>query len=364
MSNTVRNKELVRVKERYKLLFCGEIPPFSINGVSLTNNRILKVLSERIDIIQVIEKRIPIRSGVDCFFKTVFIFFNCFSLALMTIKWRPAIFYTTFSTSLFGGMKCLLFIFQFKLLSPGRVILHVHRGDLINFYKKGWMSKFLVDSCFKRVSTILALSLQQSILYSGITSTPVLSISNSVEISSEGEWKSPSLIRLIYLSNYLADKGLETLLDAFKEIRNGQRIELHCYGGGDPSYFIKKIQVESISNVHIHGILSEKEKYKILHGFSMLVFPSYNEGQPLVILEAMAVGLPIVSTNVGLIPEMLGEDYPFLVPPQDSKALAQAIESCIGCSNPHAIGMRLKTRFLSSYSPVAQKERILEVFEC
>lgn len=350
-----------RVK-RARLLFCGELSPASVNGIAISSSRILRVLAERFDIIVVEEKRALGRSRFLSLLKMFRVLLEGFELSFKAMRWRPEVFYTTFPTSIFGGAKCLFFILLFRLFCRGRILLHVHRGDLVSFHERGRLPCFLVEACFDKSSTVLSLSRGQSHAYAKITSTPVLALVNSVERSPAIAWQPPAVPRLIFLSNYLPEKGLDTLLDAFKELRKTRQVELHCYGGGDAGRYLTRIAAESIRDVQIHGVLDEKDKYAVLQGFSLLAFPSYNEGQPLVILEAMAIGLPVVASHVGLIPEMVGEDYPFLVPPRDPLAMTQALEACLALADPEALGMLLKIRFRDLYSPESQKVRILEAF--
>jgi glycosyltransferase involved in cell wall biosynthesis len=61
----------------------------------------------------------------------------------------------------------------------------------------------------------------------------------------------------------------------------------------------------------------------------LVTLPSYMEGCPNVVLEALASGRPVVATNVGGIPEILSEEYGRLVPPRAPVELAQAIASVL-----------------------------------
>lgn len=347
--------------KRNSLIFAGELPPRSVNGVSISSHRILSVLAERFNIRLVEEKRDLGSSRFNLIIKTFRVIFEGIAICLNSLRWQPAIFYSSFPTSVVGACKCLFFIVIYKVFNNGKILLHVHRGDLISFYNQGKFPRLLVKACFGMSSTILALSRRQSLAYSEITATPVLVLSNSVD-SLPIFWQLPKVSRIIFLSNYLPDKGLDTLLNAFKKINKNRQIELHCYGGGDSSSYRAKIENESIENVIINGILDEKEKYKVLEGYSLLAFPSYNEGQPLVIMEAMAIGLPIVSSNVGLIAEMLGEDYPYLVNPRDADALALAICDCLDHPAPEKLSSNLRARHQNFYSPQSQQLQIWEAF--
>ena len=61
----------------------------------------------------------------------------------------------------------------------------------------------------------------------------------------------------------------------------------------------------------------------------LVTLPSYMEGCPNVVLEALACGRPVVASNVGGIPEILSDECGRLVPPRDSGALAQALASVL-----------------------------------
>jgi len=74
---------------------------------------------------------------------------------------------------------------------------------------------------------------------------------------------------------------------------------------------------------HLIGFLSDIRPF--LNDLDIFVFPSRKEGFPLALLEALASGLPCIATQVGGIPEILGEDGGLLVPPESPEALAEAM---------------------------------------
>src|SRR5205085_11381091 len=73
------------------------------------------------------------------------------------------------------------------------------------------------------------------------------------------------------------------------------------------------------------------DKVKLLSGSDVLLLPSYSEGLPYALLEAMAAGVPVIATPVGAIPDVVSDGiHGFLVPPRDGKAIAEAIAVLAG----------------------------------
>jgi glycosyltransferase involved in cell wall biosynthesis/peptidoglycan/xylan/chitin deacetylase (PgdA/CDA1 family) len=126
-------------------------------------------------------------------------------------------------------------------------------------------------------------------------------------------------------------KGLKYLLEALAQIlkiSSNREIKLVVVGGGTNSdYFIdlaNKLNIQA--SVIFTGPQVGKQLLNQYHRASLLVLPSLNESFGMVILEAMACGLPVVATNVGSIPKLVENgETGFIVPPQDPGALAEKI---------------------------------------
>ena len=90
----------------------------------------------------------------------------------------------------------------------------------------------------------------------------------------------------------------------------------------------------------------------------LVTLPSYREGCPNVVIEALAAGRPVVASNVGGIPELMDENSGRMVPATDAAALAGALEEVLGKSwSPEAIS----GRHSRSWPEVADDvQRILE----
>jgi glycosyltransferase involved in cell wall biosynthesis len=137
---------------------------------------------------------------------------------------------------------------------------------------------------------------------------------------------------ILFLSNLVKNKGPLVLLEALAMIRERGVIFKASFAGAWESDEFSKIFMDylrdndlSLSVTYL-GPKYGSEKEEVLSNADIFAFPSYNDTFPLVVLEAMRHGLPVVSTYEGAISDMVhnGENG-FLVPVRDSVALADSL---------------------------------------
>ena len=142
-------------------------------------------------------------------------------------------------------------------------------------------------------------------------------------------------VRLLSVSRLERGKGIHVLLEALSQLAaHGVEIELCCVGTGPERATLESIATSRRLNVRFAGNIPFGDRLHALYrAADIFVLPTFHEGLPYVILEAMAASLPIVSSLVGGIPHALenGVDA-ILVAPGDAPALAQAIHRLI--ANP------------------------------
>jgi glycosyltransferase involved in cell wall biosynthesis len=141
--------------------------------------------------------------------------------------------------------------------------------------------------------------------------------------------------RLIFVGNLepTGVKGFPTLVEALK-LLGGRRADwvLDVVGDG-PSRPEYEGLVETAGlngRVVFHGRLPKTRIAEMMRASDLLVLPSRFENLPCVIIEAMSSGLPVVSTSVGGIPELVGALDGILVPPEQPAALAGALADVLG----------------------------------
>jgi glycosyltransferase involved in cell wall biosynthesis len=132
-------------------------------------------------------------------------------------------------------------------------------------------------------------------------------------------------------------KGVPTLIEAFDKIENDdQKIRLLISGIGELENIVKEHSKES-EKIDYLGFLPREDQLNHLYQSNVFVAPStYPDACPTAIIEAMALGIPVVSTNVGGIPElMLNEKTGYLVEPNDPNALGEKIIMALGKDREH-----------------------------
>ena len=139
------------------------------------------------------------------------------------------------------------------------------------------------------------------------------------------ENKVPAILFIGWLER---NKGVHDLLDAISLIKK-QSIPVKLVVGGSGSQHellvaaAKTLGIEE--QVSFLGWIANEKKATALNSANIFVLPSYSEGMPNSVLEAMACGLPVISTNVGGIPQLVCPEGSILVSPGSPEELAKAI---------------------------------------
>ena len=132
--------------------------------------------------------------------------------------------------------------------------------------------------------------------------------------------------RFCCLANYIPLKGYDVLFSAFRKLRKeGLNVELHIAGRGTDTAACRN---QLTDGMFTHGLMDRQAVRQLLYVSDALVLASRSEAQPLVLLEAMSTGIPVVSTEV--IPQNLRlEGGCFIVPVDNADALADAMKHVV-----------------------------------
>ncbi len=228
--------------------------------------------------------------------------------------------------------KCLFIVPAILVGTP--VVLHLHAGKFHVFYSEtcSASARRFVRWVFEHARRVVVLS--ESWRRWAQTSFPaanIMVIPNPVGIPvfSGNRLSEHKPATLLFLGRLGQGKGAYDLLQAVAQLvprHPGLRLLM----GGDGELEAVRAAAQDLhigANVELLGWVPGAEKTRLLNEASLYVLPSYNEGLPMSVLEAMAHGLPVVSTPVGGIPEAVSDGVEgFLVEPGDVVALADRLD--------------------------------------
>lgn len=132
---------------------------------------------------------------------------------------------------------------------------------------------------------------------------------------------------LLYIGTLQPRKNLERVLLAFSNIAANYPVHLVLAGSKGWLYDTIFARVEALGlgdRVHFPGYIAEADKAALISGATVYLYPSLYEGFGLPLLEAMACGTPILSSNLSSMPEIAG-DAAWLVDPHNSEAIATGL---------------------------------------
>lgn len=214
------------------------------------------------------------------------------------------------------------------------VVFHLHGGGFAAFYERecGPLRRGVVRFLLERAARIVVLSDRWETWVRSTFSNPrVVCVPNAVPtVRAEA---TRSFERIAFVGRLTGDKGVFDLLEAvalLREWRPAVRVELA--GEGDADAVALRAHALGIGDrVLIRGWCNPAERGQLLARSGLFVLPSYAEGVPMSLLEAMACGCAVVATGVGGIPDVVrhGENG-LLVGAGDSTALAAAIARLLG----------------------------------
>ena len=117
-------------------------------------------------------------------------------------------------------------------------------------------------------------------------------------------------IRLVSVGRLSAEKGYDGLLQVLGAIRTDRQFELHIVGDGPMREQIAAAIDKDFSEVEIvlHGALLEEQTLQVIADADVLVLPSLMEGLPVVLIEARALGKPVVAPCIAGIPELVEDE--------------------------------------------------------
>lgn len=253
-----------------------------------------------------------------------------------------------------------------------RVLYHFHNKGLArNRFAPGWVKR----SFLRGVGVILLSPRLKSDLAEYACDTRIHCVPNGIDPlpPAPAPARTDGRVSMLFLSNMIRSKGVFVLLEACARLR-ARGVEFLCRFAG-PWYEIReeefraRVQALGLDRYVEHlGPVYGSDKAGAMAAADLFAFPTFypDECFPLVLLEAMSAGLPVVATEEGAIPDIVEDGVEGrVVPREDPERLASALESLIADGELRArMGAAARRKFESRFTrPVFERE-LLRVLEC
>ncbi len=223
-----------------------------------------------------------------------------------------------------------------------KCIIHYHFGRLPTVVERGGWEWYLIRWAMRHVDTVLVLDKESAeAIRNCLPNVRVELIPNPIDVRLVAvEEYSQTLIktansdnRIIFVGHVIPTKGIRELVLACLYLSTNRKLELKLVGQIEDDFRKELCEIARAQDdgrwLKFAGQVNRGDAIASISTADIFVLPSYTEGFPNVILEAMVLGKPIVATRVGAIPEMLDEDTitpcGLLVTPKNINELQNAI---------------------------------------
>jgi glycosyltransferase involved in cell wall biosynthesis len=280
----------------------------------------------------------------------------------LLLRKRPVLVYMPVSESRLGFVRDSLFLVPSRLRRIP-VVLHLHGGYLdILYAESGLVFQWLMRFCFSQAARAIVLSDsfrgklanlvegdRVRVVYNGIPPAIYEACENRYRSA-----RGPSPKTVLFLGGLIESKGFFDLLRSVPLVLEQMR-DVRFVFVGDNSFH---------SYVNFLGPRSGDEKIRIFQESDIFAFPTWYplEGQPVAMIEAMAAGLPVLTTRHATIPDILGEDGAVYVSKRDpADVAAKLLQLLNNESLRKCMGQKNQSRFLQHHTADKFAEGVVRV---
>jgi len=368
------------------VLLAGPVPP-AVGGVAAINELICKSIDgRRFQIITLNSWKYKEKFQISSF-KHVLNFIiqllEFLQFIYLLIKMKCQLVHVSLSSysSFWKGSSYILIASLLKR----KTILHLHGGAFHTFYNKSHSTvQRLIRFSFQKSDIIITISQYWKDFVGRIHKIPSKKVcilqncygfefnqlDESIEQLEFLRYNSKEL-KILYVGTLNEQKGVLDLVEIFKQLdQYDHDIVLHIAGSTKDSRFLEKLKNKVNSNgfmnrVRLVGNIAGKKKLDLYKQCDIFILPSYIENFPLTVLEAMRAGLPVITTPVGALPEII-RDYEngFLVSPGDIGNYVEKLLLLIhDIDLRHSIAKLNIQSALKEYNPENYSSKLMKIYD-
>jgi glycosyltransferase involved in cell wall biosynthesis len=274
-----------------------------------------------------------------------------FKLCLLLLTQRIDVIHLTTSGHL-GIVRDLGILFVAKIFGIP-VVYHIRFGrvpQIATAKNREWR---LMSRAIMKADTVIAIDkATKEAIDKHLPAANVVLIPNCINLSEFSSVNvSESLLKTAFFAGWvIPTKGIAELVEAWALIKpEGWRLQI--VGPGDAAYQQALIDQYQPDEIEFLGEMPHSKTIELMAACDLFVLPSYTEGFPNAVLEAMALSKAIVATDVGAIPEMLDGACGQLIKPKDVMGLKSALQLLINDSGLRIeMGNLARKKALENYS--------------
>ena len=212
-----------------------------------------------------------------------------------------------------------------------KVILHIHGGDFRRFYLTSPEKITRILNC---CDCIIVLTPFWKSYFESITKCRMIAVLENVIAPAKIDLleHKDAKLHMLYLGLIAPEKGIFDLLDVLEENKSEYqgKLVLHIGGNGKLDDLCGRIERGDMKDYVVYeGWVSGEKKQELLNRCDVCVLPSYAEGMPVSLIEAMSYGQYIIAGNVGGIPDLVTCDVGVLHDPGDKRELKKIIDETL-----------------------------------
>ncbi len=287
-------------------------------------------------------------------------------------------------SSHYGFYKSAAFILLAILLKKKKII-HLHSGDFKTFYQNhSGIMKWFIRYILQQGDYIIALSSYwKEVLINDFKILPekVVVLNNCydtqlnklISINEKSlHKKRNNHMNLLFIGELNENKGIFDLIKISKELLRHRNDFILRIVGKEKLKGVKKqaqdeINASNMSDyVKLIGERRDKEKIKVFQQSDIFILPSYIENFPVTIVEAMRAGLPVLTTPVGSIPEIItNKENGYLIEPGDIHSFVKRILDLSKDSKlRQKMAQRNQEKALNQFNPIQYTKQLTKIYDC
>lgn len=295
------------------------------------------------------------------------------AFARVLVAARPQLVYIPVAQNTWGFMRDALFLTP-AALSRSRMVVHFH-GEGFGTFRRGVnpVLRMVADGTLRRARAAIVQGEALIPMLDGVVGRDrVRLVPNGVPDAFGRMPGRPASaerrVCVLFLANLSPAKGCLDLVDAATRLLDeGADVEFVFAGGVADAAARAEAALRARpygERIRFPGVADEARKHALLERADIFALPSHSEAHPLVVLEAMSAGLPVVTTRRGAIPETVVDgETGLLTQPRDTAGLTAALRRLVADPALRArMGVAARNRYLEGYTVERWIDGMIAVF--